>query len=61
MDERNKGMKLMLLMGYNRNQGLGQDNNGRVIPIIPEKQIKNLGIGHPTPKVTILGRGAHGR
>jgi len=46
-------------MGYNKNEKLGQNENGLLEPIILEKWLKNLGLGCTTSKVTPIGRGTY--
>ncbi|KAG0146744.1 hypothetical protein CROQUDRAFT_656909 [Cronartium quercuum f. sp. fusiforme G11] len=48
LDRSNKGMKLLLKMGWNEGSGLGLTNNGRKEPIPTPTQTNLLGIGKLT-------------
>ena len=61
MEDGNKGLQLMKGMGYNKNEKLGQNDNGLLEPILLEKQIKNLGLGCTTSKVTLIGKGIYAK
>jgi len=61
MEETNRGLQMMLGMGYNRNQSLGRNSDGHLEPIIAERRMQKLGLDCTPLSITMHGRGAPSR
>jgi hypothetical protein len=56
----NKGMQMLLKLGWSQGKGLGKELQGRVNPIDPSSNFGSMGLGKASQVSARLGRAREG-